>query len=144
MIWQCLLKACLSIMQWQQEPILVNRLVKCSTGLSVNVEQYPWNALSSHGWCIRCKLNNLEMLLIQPAFSDLSSGWAPISRRQKTMLLEQPKYFLFCGTSIFITVFTRTLHWTVSWAKWIQSTHSHSCYFQDQFHIILPSTFRSP
>lgn len=36
-------------------------------------------------------------------------------------------------------MFTRTLHWTLSWARWIQSTHSQSYYFLDQiilsFHL---------
>jgi len=35
------------------------------------------------------------------------------------------------------TVFTRTRHWPLSWARWIQSTRY-------PFNIILPSAHRSP
>jgi hypothetical protein len=45
----------------------------------------------------------------------------------------------FDGTGSFITLFTRVRHWSLSWARWIQSTSSR------KFHsnIILPSTPRS-
>jgi hypothetical protein len=35
------------------------------------------------------------------------------------------KFPAFYGTWRFITVFTRARHWSLSWARWIQSTHSH-------------------
>jgi hypothetical protein len=35
------------------------------------------------------------------------------------------KFALFYRTRRYITVFTRTRHWNLSWARWIQSTHSH-------------------
>jgi hypothetical protein len=48
------------------------------------------------------------------------------------VLLEKPpvvqllKYFpTFCGTRRFITMFTRARHWSLSWARWIQSTPPH-------------------
>jgi len=31
----------------------------------------------------------------------------------------------YYGTRRFITMFTRPLHWTVFWARWIQSTPTH-------------------
>jgi hypothetical protein len=36
------------------------------------------------------------------------------------------KRLSFYGTRMFITVFTRTRHWTSSWAIWFQSTFSHT------------------
>jgi hypothetical protein len=35
------------------------------------------------------------------------------------------KLHVFYWNQKFITVFTRTRNWILSWAKWIQSTHSH-------------------
>jgi len=34
----------------------------------------------------------------------------------------------FYGALRFITVFTRARHWSLSWARWIQSTPSHPIY----------------
>jgi len=31
------------------------------------------------------------------------------------------KFSAFCGTFRFITVFTRSRHWSLSWCRWIQS-----------------------
>jgi len=35
------------------------------------------------------------------------------------------KFRSFYGNQMFITVYTRTRHWSLSWARWIQSTPSH-------------------
>jgi len=35
------------------------------------------------------------------------------------------KISTFHGTRKFITVFTAARHWSLSWARWIQSTISH-------------------
>jgi len=35
------------------------------------------------------------------------------------------KFLTFYGTQRFIIVFTRVRHWYLSWARWLQSTHSH-------------------
>jgi len=36
------------------------------------------------------------------------------------------KYPTIYGIWRFITLFTRFCHWSLSWTRWIQSTHSHS------------------
>jgi hypothetical protein len=36
------------------------------------------------------------------------------------------KFSAFYGTRMFITVFTRARHWSISWARWIQSSPSHA------------------
>jgi hypothetical protein len=41
------------------------------------------------------------------------------------------------GTRIFITPFTSSCHCSLSWARWIQSTHSHTIYLKSM--LILPS-----
>jgi hypothetical protein len=54
------------------------------------------------------------------------------------------KKFNTCyGTWRFITVFIRARHWSLSWARWVQSTISR--HFASKIHsnIILPSTPRS-
>jgi hypothetical protein len=40
------------------------------------------------------------------------------------------KFTAFYGTPSFITVFTRTRHWSLSWATWIQFTPSHPIYLR--------------
>jgi hypothetical protein len=50
------------------------------------------------------------------------------------VLLEKPpvaqllKNFSFHGTRMFITVFSRALHWSISWARWIQPIPPHHIY----------------
>jgi len=41
-----------------------------------------------------------------------------------TQLVE--KFSAFYEARKFITVFTRSCHWSLSWSKWIQSTSSHT------------------
>jgi hypothetical protein len=43
-------------------------------------------------------------------------------------------------TRRFITVFTRTLHWSLSWVRWIQSISSHAIYLRSI--LILSSHLR--
>jgi hypothetical protein len=43
------------------------------------------------------------------------------------------KFSAFYGTRRFITMFTRALHWSLSWARSIQSTTSHPIHF----HILI-------
>jgi hypothetical protein len=46
---------------------------------------------------------------------------------EKPTVTELLKNFpIFCGTRRFITVFTRALHWFLSWAGWMQSVLSHN------------------
>jgi hypothetical protein len=48
------------------------------------------------------------------------------SRSYKLTVTRLVKKFLACyGTRRFITVFTRTRHWSLSWVTWIQSELSH-------------------
>jgi hypothetical protein len=47
-------------------------------------------------------------------------------------------------TRRFINVFTRTRHWSLSWVRWIQSTNSHSAFFEINFNIIPSPTSRPP
>jgi len=44
------------------------------------------------------------------------------------VLIEKLIVSVRCGTRRFISVFTRTSHWAISWASWIQSTTSHLIY----------------
>jgi hypothetical protein len=49
----------------------------------------------------------------------------------------------FYGSRRFITVFARACHWSLSWARWIQSTPSPPYFSEVHSDIILPSTPRS-
>jgi hypothetical protein len=46
----------------------------------------------------------------------------PLEKLTFTQLVKCPA---FCGTRWFITMFTTVHHWSLSWARWIQSTPSH-------------------
>jgi hypothetical protein len=68
-----------------------------------------------------------------------SRSWAFL---KKPTVAQPPKKFPeICGTRRFITVFTRALHWSLCWARWILSTPP--TYFSKIYFTILPSTSRS-
>jgi hypothetical protein len=50
------------------------------------------------------------------------------------------KYRAFYQTRKSITVFRRARHWTLSWARCIQSRPSHHCFSNIHFNIVFPST----
>jgi len=49
------------------------------------------------------------------------------------------KFSAFYVSLRFITVFTRVRHWSITWAKWIQSTLSHPCFVR---YILISSHLR--
>jgi hypothetical protein len=54
------------------------------------------------------------------------------------------KFLTFYATRRFITVFTRASHWSISWARWIQSTPSHRISLRSKlisFHLHLVWNF---
>jgi hypothetical protein len=53
------------------------------------------------------------------------------------------KFPSFYGTRKFITVFTKTCHQSLSWARWIQSITPKSDFPNNHFNIILPSMPKS-
>lgn len=53
-------------------------------------------------------------------------------------------FWIFCGIRRSITVFTRALHWTLSWGTWIQSSTLHSISLKIHFNIILLPTLSLP
>jgi len=68
-----------------------------------------------------------------------STWWSRVL--QKLRVTQLVKKFPACyGIQIFITVFKRTHHWSLSCARWIQSTHCHP---KIHSNIILPSMPRS-
>jgi hypothetical protein len=50
-------------------------------------------------------------------------SWALLEEKSNLQLLKN--FPAFYGTRRFITVFTRALHWSLSWARWIQSISSY-------------------
>jgi hypothetical protein len=67
---------------------------------------------------------------------------------EKPPIVQLPKNFpAFYGTRRFITVITRVLHWSLSWARSIQSTPTHPISLKTNFSIIHPpipwSSYRS-
>jgi hypothetical protein len=50
-------------------------------------------------------------------------SWALLEKLPTVQLLKN--FPEFCGTQRFITMFTRALHWSLSWARLIQSIPSH-------------------
>jgi hypothetical protein len=64
-----------------------------------------------------------------------SRNWALLGKPSIVQLLRN--FPAFYGTQMFITAFTRALHWSLSWARWILSISSHP--FSLRF--VLPTTF---
>jgi len=52
----------------------------------------------------------------------MSIQQSPLEKLTVSQLVK--KSAAFYGTRMFITVFSRSRHWSLSWARWIQSTPS--------------------
>jgi hypothetical protein len=83
-------------------------------------------------WRARVKFPALSTLSLEGrswppaghAISEWLTAWSWVLLETLTVAqLAQNSYF-FHGARRFITVFTRTRHWSLSWARWIQSTTS--------------------
>jgi hypothetical protein len=59
--------------------------------------------------------------------NDLLTSWGRVLEKPK---VAQPlkKCLKFCGASRLIVVFTRARHWSLSWARWVQSISHPSIY----------------
>jgi hypothetical protein len=55
----------------------------------------------------------------------LLTPWSTIILKKLTVTQLVKKFPTFYGMKRFITVFTRAHHWSLFWARWIQSTPSH-------------------
>jgi len=65
-------------------------------------------------------LNNLNVKL------KITNSMKPDVFEKLTVTQLLKKFSAFYGTWRFITVLTRARHWSLCWARWIQSTPSHS------------------
>jgi len=52
--------------------------------------------------------------------------WSRVLPEKLTVTQLVKKFLVFYGTRRFITVFTRARHWSLSSARWTQSTASYS------------------
>jgi hypothetical protein len=57
--------------------------------------------------------------------TDWLTAWSRIILEKLLVTLLVKRFPTFYGTWRFITIFTRAHHWSISWARWIQSTPSH-------------------
>jgi hypothetical protein len=69
-------------------------------------------------------LRILLLLLLSEVYLTHSWSWALLEKLSIMQLLKN--FPAFYGTQRFITVFTRALHWSLFWARSIQSIPSHS------------------
>jgi hypothetical protein len=67
-----------------------------------------------------------------------SWSWALLEKLRTVQLLKN--FPVFYGTRRFSTVFTRALHWTLSWTRSIQSITSHPISLKIHFNIVHPPT----
>jgi len=52
--------------------------------------------------------------------------WSKVLLEKLTVTQLVKKFSAFCGTWRFFSIFTRSCHWFLFQATWIQSTFSHS------------------
>jgi hypothetical protein len=91
----------------------------------------------THGGDQKC----VKYLVVRPEIHvgvpNSLSTWSRVLLYKLSVTHMIKKFSSFYGTRRFVTVFTRVLHWTLSWVKWIQSTPSYPI-FSIHFNIILP------
>jgi hypothetical protein len=78
----------------------------------------------------------LDFYKINYTYLTHSWSWALLEKLPIVQLLKN--FPAFYGTRRFITVFTRALHRSLSWARWIQSIPSHLS--KIHFNIVHPPT----
>jgi len=85
---------------------------------SVKRLSFPWFAWNLNSWsgCLTVVRYVLWFKL---------TPWGRVLVQKLTVAKLLKKFSAFYGTSRFITMFTRTRHWYLSWARWIQSTPRH-------------------
>jgi len=68
--------------------------------------------------------------------------------KSEQILFPQPakKFSAFYGSRMFITVFTRARHWSLSWARWVHSIPFHHIFLRSVLilssHLLLQSDHR--
>ena len=89
------------------------------------------NKLGSPCWCIKKKgqcsqPTNTHQFVTCKADTDIQvymqpTAWSAVGPEKLTVPQPAKKFPTFCGTRMFIAVFTRVLHLSLSWARSIQS-----------------------
>jgi hypothetical protein len=94
------------------------------------LQNIRWSSLRLYKWLsCRCNLSYVAYLLYKawtdrgPAYC-IYTTWSWVLL-EKTPIAQLLKNFTFYGTRRFIAVFTRALHWSLSWARSIQSIPPH-------------------
>jgi hypothetical protein len=70
----------------------------------------------------------------------LTHSWSWALLKKLPIVLPLKNFPAFYGTRRFITAFTRALHWSLSWARLIQSLPSHPISLKIHFNIVHPPT----
>jgi hypothetical protein len=72
-----------------------------------------------------CKRVYIRQSMRSCVLKNLTHSWS-WALLEKLPIVQPLKNFpVFYGTRRFITVFTRSFHWSLSWSRWIQSIPSH-------------------
>jgi hypothetical protein len=100
---------------WQSKWSKLLILYFCGMEIHLNTRSQPHKRDATYGKSMEL----LKMFLIQHSLTH-SWSWALLEKLPTAQLLKN-----FYGTRRFITVFTRALHWSLSWARSIQSIPSH-------------------
>jgi hypothetical protein len=99
-----------------------------SLSLQANIEAVPRS--DYHSFLPHCPPSSviLPSDAVKPSYSLTSRSCALLEEPPVVQSLKNsPKFY---GTWKFITVFTRALHWSLSWARSIQSIPSHPIYLK--------------
>jgi hypothetical protein len=80
--------------------------------------------IKNFGNCRQCNLD-LNFLFDSVTVSAFDSIFSWLHAVFEKLIITVKKYPISYGTQRFTTMFTRTHHWSLSWARWIQPIVSH-------------------
>jgi hypothetical protein len=106
-----------------------------------------WVAVLLHSSQINCENSLYVGLQIHKQLyiynANIATPWSRVLHVKLTVTQLIKKFPTFYGTRKFIAVFTWAHHWSLSWARWFQSTPSHPVYLKIHSNVTLPPMPRS-
>jgi hypothetical protein len=113
-----------------------HQLVSKDQSLRVNAFALSSEPLSSNG-LLRHNTYILRNWIKYSTHNSLTHSWSWALLEKLPIVQPLKKFPAFYGTRRFITMFTRAIHWSLSWARSIQSMPSHPISIRSFLHTRL-------